>query len=345
MPEMKNDKITVGIITKTSQFVGGVEQVNRMMISMLEKHGFVPTVIGTEMLKNRNIMYKIRKKLFGNHRLVAEHFNKYFSKKVDVAICNGEYAYGIRHDHAVASFHGCYYGYANAIKNYISGRSYRGMMRCARDQKIGAMGKFVVADSDGLARILGEQGVKVNQVINNAVDTNLFRPASSDKKVDKCLFVGSYDHYGKGFDVLGQIADMGIAIDCVSKDRPSHPKLGWLSSIPNEDLPAYYSKYKFFLFPSRFEGSGLVAAEAMACGTPVIMSNVGLGPELKREISSFVVDGPWESMARAMVERMAVIEADYHTFSREARDYVVRHHSYHDWEQNWLEVIRFVKDR
>jgi len=88
-----------------------------------------------------------------------------------------------------------------------------------------------------------------------------------------------------------------------------------------------------------------VAAEAMACGTPVIMSNVGLGPELKREVPPFVVDGPWETMARGMVERMSVIEANYHSYSKAARDYVVRHHSYHDWEQNWLEVVRFVKNK
>jgi glycosyltransferase involved in cell wall biosynthesis len=218
-------------------------------------------------------------------------------------------------------------------------------MRLAQDQKVGASGKFVVADSEELARILGVQGIQVDTVINNAIDTDLFLPNTSNKKLDKCLFVGSYDHFGKGFDILGQISDLGIAVDCISRSRPVNPKLGWLSNIPDEELPMYYNRYKFLLFPSRFEGSGLVAAEAMACGTPVIMSNVGLGPELKREISPFVVEEPWENMAKAMLGRMAVIASDYQSYSKKARDYVIRHHNYPDWKKKWLEVIRFVNTK
>ncbi len=340
---MSSDRITVGIITNTSQFVGGVEQVNKMMVSMLNKNGMDSKIISMEMLNLNGLLGRLRQRLYGRHRLVSDYFNEYFSDKVNVAICNGEYAYGISHDHAVVIFHGCYYGYGNALKNFTSTRGHKRMMRLAQDQKIGAAGKYVVAVSKGLARILGEQGIKVDKVINNTVDTDLFCPSSAYEKLDRCLFVGSYDYYGKGFDILGQIADLGIAVDCISKDPPSHPKLGWLSAIANEDLPAYYSKYKFLLFPSRFEGSLLVAVEAMACGTPVIMSNVGLGPELKREIPPFVVDEPWENMAKAMIDRMTVIEADYLTYSQKARDYVVKHHNYYDWEKNWLEVIRFVK--
>jgi glycosyltransferase involved in cell wall biosynthesis len=340
---MSRNKVTVGIITNTAQFVGGVEQVNRMMVSMLNRNEIDSKVISLEMLNLHGILGGLRQRLYGKPRLVSDYFNKYYSDKVDVAICNGEYANGIQHDHAMVVFHGCYYGYANGLKNYSTTRVYNRLMCLAKEQKAGTMGKYVVAVSAELARILGEQGIKVDKVINNSVDTDLFRPSPSDKKLDRCLFVGSHDYYGKGFDILGQIADLGIAVDCISKDRPSHPKLGWLSSISNENLPAYYSKYKFLLFPSRFEGSGLVVAEAMACGTPVIMSNVGLGPELKREIPPFVVEEPWENMAQAMIGRMAVIEANYSTYSQKARAYVIKHHNYYDWEKNWLEVIRFVK--
>jgi glycosyltransferase involved in cell wall biosynthesis len=291
------------------------------------------------------LLDKFLQKIVGRHRLVASVFNKRFSKKVDVAICNGEYAYGIQHNHAIVVFHGCYYGYANALRNYISTRVYKSMMRLARDQMMGVVDKYVVAVSKELARILDEQGVKVDKIINNTVDTDLFCPSSQEEKINRCLFVGSYDYYGKGFDILGQIADLGIKVDCISKDRPAHPKLGWLSDIPNEELPAYYAKYKFLLLPSRFEGSGLVALEAMSCGTPVIMSNVGLGPELKREIPPFVVDEPWENMAKAMIGRMAIIETNYPAYSKKARDYVIKYHNQYDWEKNWLEVICLVNGR
>ena len=44
---------------------------------------------------------------------------------------------------------------------------------------------------------------------------------------------------------------------------------------PQEELPLYYSAASACVVPSRHESFGLVALEAMACGTPVIASDVG----------------------------------------------------------------------
>ncbi|ERN40082.1 glycosyltransferase [Rubidibacter lacunae KORDI 51-2] len=45
--------------------------------------------------------------------------------------------------------------------------------------------------------------------------------------------------------------------------------------ISDADLPAYYAAADVCVVPSHYEPFGLVAIEAMACGTPVIASNVG----------------------------------------------------------------------
>ncbi|MFQ5952768.1 MAG: glycosyltransferase [Candidatus Omnitrophota bacterium] len=42
--------------------------------------------------------------------------------------------------------------------------------------------------------------------------------------------------------------------------------------IKDKLMPSYYRKAKFFVLPSRFEPFGMTAAEAMACGSPVIIS-------------------------------------------------------------------------
>lgn len=50
--------------------------------------------------------------------------------------------------------------------------------------------------------------------------------------------------------------------------------------IGEEDLPAVYSLANVFVFPSLAEGFGLPPLEAMACGTPCIVSNSSSLPEV-----------------------------------------------------------------
>ena len=50
--------------------------------------------------------------------------------------------------------------------------------------------------------------------------------------------------------------------------------------IPQDELPALYSAASVFVYASRYEGFGLPVLEAMACGAPVITSNVASMPEI-----------------------------------------------------------------
>lgn len=50
--------------------------------------------------------------------------------------------------------------------------------------------------------------------------------------------------------------------------------------VPYEDLPGLYNAADLFVYPSLYEGFGLPPLEAMACGTPVITSNVSSLPEV-----------------------------------------------------------------
>jgi len=50
--------------------------------------------------------------------------------------------------------------------------------------------------------------------------------------------------------------------------------------IEDEELPHLYSAADLFVFPSLYEGFGLPALEAMACGIPVITSNSSSLPEI-----------------------------------------------------------------
>ena len=53
-----------------------------------------------------------------------------------------------------------------------------------------------------------------------------------------------------------------------------------LDYVPDEDLPALYAGADLFVYLSRFEGFGLPVLEAMACGTPVLVSSASSLPEV-----------------------------------------------------------------
>ncbi len=57
-------------------------------------------------------------------------------------------------------------------------------------------------------------------------------------------------------------------------------RLRWIEGPEDSTLAALYNGAAFLVFPSLYEGFGLPAVEAMACGTPVIVSDRGALPEV-----------------------------------------------------------------
>jgi glycosyltransferase involved in cell wall biosynthesis len=94
--------------------------------------------------------------------------------------------------------------------------------------------------------------------------------------------------------------NLETAAEVVSRAHTAHPELGWvvvgkrfhqpdgvdsvrpllrnqlieLEDVPDQDLRMIYAGARALLMPSIWEGFGLPALEAMACGTPVIASNI-----------------------------------------------------------------------
>jgi glycosyltransferase involved in cell wall biosynthesis len=54
----------------------------------------------------------------------------------------------------------------------------------------------------------------------------------------------------------------------------------WLENTADSDLPAIYNGAAVLVLPSHYEGFGLPALEAMACGTPAIVANRSSLPEV-----------------------------------------------------------------
>jgi glycosyltransferase involved in cell wall biosynthesis len=70
--------------------------------------------------------------------------------------------------------------------------------------------------------------------------------------------------------------------------------------VPDEDLPALYGAAELLCFPSLYEGFGLPALEAMACGTPVVCSTVPALAEVARGAALLVDPLDHEGFATAI---------------------------------------------
>ena len=72
---------------------------------------------------------------------------------------------------------------------------------------------------------------------------------------------------------------------------------GW---VHDEDMPAIYSLAGLLVFPSLYEGFGLPLLEAMACGCPIVTSNVGGLPEVSGGAAVLVNPHDVDDIANAM---------------------------------------------
>jgi glycosyltransferase involved in cell wall biosynthesis len=73
----------------------------------------------------------------------------------------------------------------------------------------------------------------------------------------------------------------------------------FVGAVDEEDLPALYSGAALFVFPSEYEGFGLPALEAMACGSPVVCSNTSSLPEVAGEAALLVDPTDVDALAAA----------------------------------------------
>ncbi|CAG0947880.1 mannosyl-N-acetyl-alpha-D-glucosaminyl-diphospho-ditrans,octacis-undecaprenol 3-alpha-mannosyltransferase / alpha-1,3-rhamnosyltransferase [Anaerolineae bacterium] len=81
----------------------------------------------------------------------------------------------------------------------------------------------------------------------------------------------------------------------------------FLGYVPDEDLPALYSRADLFAYLSHYEGFGIPPLEAMACGAPVLVSNSSSLPEVVGDagvlVSARDVDAAAHEIARLIGDR------------------------------------------
>jgi D-inositol-3-phosphate glycosyltransferase len=114
-----------------------------------------------------------------------------------------------------------------------------------------------------------------------------------------------------GGDEDGNGADLAEELECLDqlKDEVGISDLvAFVGSRAQDTLPYYYSAAEVVIVPSYYESFGLVALEAMACGTPVIASRVGgLQHTVEDGLTGFLVPA---GDPEALAEKLSVVLCD-----------------------------------
>lgn len=345
-PPIGNLKIGIAAyphIQKGNSYKGGDSTVNSLLKKIFEEQGYQVEYIDYDVdsLKNKNLLKNLLAKLIGMPYIFSENLN-YIGKKYNILLVDSGINFHVNHSACINLFHYSFGGYRKLVGSDWGTISHLRYIKLNIIQKFGSIESINIAVSGFLENILAHNNISVNYVIHNSVDTNIFKPVEVEIKRDY-LYAGGFSYYGKGFDLLEKLAEKGIEIDCVTNHQDDKSRLKYLPIMSHEDMPAVYNNYKLLFYPSRFESFGLVPVEAMSCGIPVIISEVGIGSILKQYIPEFVVSGYDDIAVNDYLYKADLILNNYDYYSKKAREFVINNFSYDRFKDEWCELIEAIK--
>jgi len=131
--------------------------------------------------------------------------------------------------------------------------------------------------------------------ILDGVDTGTFHPEDVRREPGRVLFVGNSDDRNKGVrylvEALALLGDHDWRLIVVDREEAAvamarahelglADRVAITGRLTAAELATEYQKAAVFVSPSLYEGFGLPAAEAQACGAPVVATTAGALPEV-----------------------------------------------------------------
>ncbi len=146
---------------------------------------------------------------------------------------------------------------------------------------------MVTVPSNSIRDMLLRKGVKEVTVLSNGIDLDFFKPVNTESfrkkfRISAKKVIGFCGRFGyekhledligiaDNFDGEILIAGQGPAEDHFRRISRAKKNVKFIGFLTREELLEFYSCLDLFIFPSTAETQGLVALEAMACGTPVV---------------------------------------------------------------------------
>ncbi len=152
-------------------------------------------------------------------------------------------------------------------------------------------------------------------MLANGVDTELFCPDPREpRREGGILCVGRAGDPNKGVASLIEALSLlpAVRLTLVDDASPGSParrlarelgcenRLEICGAVERAELVRLYRRAELVVVPSRYEGFGLPAAEALACGTPVVTTSAGALPEVVGDAGVLVPPEDPQALAKAI---------------------------------------------
>lgn len=127
----------------------------------------------------------------------------------------------------------------------------------------------------------------------------------------------------------------------LAQDLDIADKITWLGLLTGDDKWTAFHAAHIFALPSHQENFGIVVAEALACGKPVLISNkVNVWREIEREQAGFVGDDTVDATAMSFKQWLALDSSDLEKLSVRARQCFLSCFEVGHTSKNLISVIK-----
>jgi glycosyltransferase involved in cell wall biosynthesis len=192
-------------------------------------------------------------------------------------------------------------------------------------------------------------------VIPNCVDTDLFRPTESPPAaVPRLVFVGRLSPEKNLPALIEAVRSLDVDLDLIGQGplreelvslAEDKPRVRFLGPVPNRDLPSHLRSATAFIQPSLYEGHPKTIVEAMACGLPIIATDVsGIADTVRHGDTAHLCQTDSDSIRSAI--QVVLADGDLRgRLGRSAREFAVAHFSLEKITDRELALLRDVTDK
>jgi len=198
--------------------------------------------------------------------------------------------------------------------------------------------------SNAASDMAKQLGAKKITTVYNGVDRDLFYPPDErpeNKKVT-VMFVGRLE-WLKGIDILNEVAEHfkgSIIIKAFGEGKAEvSTYIARMGQVEHSQIADEMRKADILVLPSRMEGLPRVIQEAMACGLPVIATDVGGTREL---VDNFVTGVLVDNTADRFIAHIGYLK-DHPELRRRYSQNSIRRAKQYDWDKTVTEYDKQIR--